>query len=720
CTEPACETLAKDILASLDTTQDPCENFYDFATNGWRKSHPPPVDEGFWGTFEVLDQENKHILQQILDPSAGGNNTIVNASNLAQDQYDKETLQKLGDMYSSCINTTQLDTIGDAPLKSFVGTLRGLYRGNDTSSEMKAREGTGKSKGLTDALAFLHTQGVASLFSLYVNGDIGGDPKREVLWFTQPTFGLPSKEYFQDNTTTQLYQTVVQRFLTILQDGSNDTDIQGLAKQVVDFESTIAQASVSGPGLSNPISTYNPMNATAFFNLLPQVDFITYFSAAFNTSSPPDRVVVVSPAYYTALSQTLDGTPDQVIESYLVLQAGLTLAPFLGMGTDAWQVQQNLSTALSGTEAGAVGDRGKYCVGQVVNNFGYAAGRYFVNETFTGDSRQKVTKMIQNIVKAFTLSLENIDWIDDESAKAAAEKANKVAIKVGYPLSPNTTSSGAIAEYYSPIQVDKYNFFQNTLNAMKDGTIKLWNKAGKDRDPNEWFILSPPVVNAFYYAPANEITFPAGILQSPFFSRDWQVFSSDDGTYRPGYLTYGAVGTIAGHELTHAFDSNGRLYNQDGKLVQWWTNSTVQGYQTKLDCIVKEYSNYTIPDGKGGVLHVNGNTTATENIGDSGIIQSYRAWKTQYNSSLEAGNEYLLPGVNYTRNQLFWIAFARMWATTVNPATAALLLLVDPHSPYQWRVDGTLSNIREFAEAFNCPVGSKLNPPREDQCIFWG
>jgi len=220
--------------------------------------------------------------------------------------------------------------------------------------------------------------------------------------------------------------------------------------------------------------------------------------------------------------------------------------------------------------------------------------------------------------------------------------------------------------------------------------------------------MYPSTVNAYFNPPANEIVFPAGILQPPFFSKDW-----------PAYLAYGAFGMVAAHELTHAFDSSGRLYNQHGKLEEWWSNSTSAGYKVGQDCIITQYSNYTIDDGNGGKLHVNGNLTSGENIGDAGLIQSYRAWQAQFDASFKAGNEYLLPGLNFTREQLFFISFARIWARKMTPAEAVQRIFGDPHSPTRFRVDGTVQNIPEFAKAFNCSKTAKLNPPPEKRCVLW-
>jgi len=261
--------------------------------------------------------------------------------------------------------------------------------------------------------------------------------------------------------------------------------------------------------------------------------------------------------------------------------------------------------------------------------------------------------------------------------------------------------------YYTLVKISKFEYFNNMLSASVSDVYKQWQQLGKRRDLDAWE-MTPATVNAYFNPPANEIVFPAGILRPPFFNKDW-----------PAYLSYGAFGQVASHELTHAFDSAGRLYNQEGKLEEWWTNATSEGFTVKQSCLEKQYSSYSVDDGHGGKVHVNGNLTSGENIGDSGIIQAYRAWKAQFADSFQAGNEYLLPGLNHTRDQLFFIAFGRIWAENIKPAALVQRIRTDPHSPAQFRVDGTLHNVPEFAKAFNCSPKAKLNPPPEKRCLLW-
>nr|GAT59620.1 endothelin-converting enzyme 1 [Mycena chlorophos] len=732
CISANCIKLSAAILSSLDTTQDPCENFFDYANGGWIASHPLPADKGSFGQFEALSVDNKRVVQHFLETPSSTSSFTTDA--------DEQLLQKLRGFYNSCLNEDRLDEIGTEPLLRFVKTLEKLYEGE--SLEVTAADEKKSNKGLTAALAFLHSRGVPAFFDIQIEGDVGQDPNLMVLWFDQASLGLPAKEYYEEESLVSLYQNVIERLFVAL---LNENDKQQLlptqtlvenaawpswpwppwddepdedpkpnntenaakwAADVVAFETKLANVTLNADAYQDPFFTYNRVPLKNLTASLPQVNFPEYF-AAFTTRTFPEHVIVTSPAYVEALSQLLNETESSTVEAYLVIRAALTLSPNLGMATEAWAAQRTLLETLTGIKKGAVGDRAEYCVGKVESTLGFAAGRYFVNATFGGDSREKGTKIITDIVQAFKASLPNVPWLDEESAEAAAAKADAIRVKVGYPISPDTRNPASILQYYSTVKIDEDKFFDNILSARTSEAFKMWLQLGQRRNPNEW-LMWPSMVNAYFNPPANEIVFPAGILQPPFFSHDW-----------PSYLAYGAFGQVAAHELTHAFDSAGRLYNQDGKLENWWTPESNAGFNIKQECIETQYSSYTIDDGKGGVIHVNGNLTSGENIGDTGLIQSYRAWKAQFDESKAAGNEFLLPGLNYTREQLFFISFGRIWGNTIKPAAQVQRVLTDPHSPNVYRVDGTLSNIPEFAEAFSCPTGAKLNPPNEQRCLFW-
>lgn len=759
CLTSECILLSASILSSLDTSQDPCENFYDFANGNWLKENPVPADKASYGKFEGLAKRNQQLIKTILE----ANVTIAETD--AEDlvpSYDNRLLHKLQNLYTSCTDENTLNNIGQKPLNDVVKTLRALYRGESTDiSAAVAEDEKSGSRGLTAALAYMHSQGIDSLFEFSVEGD-GLRPNDMSLWFSQPSLGLPAKEYYLEKDILKLYEDVIYQILTSLdekkhrnvelqqepqvsfsskgdeskdnvwppwpwppwdgEDGGNGDGHGGdghsspaehakkLAKEIVKFETLIANASLDLDELQqDPIGTYNPVPIANLTLTLGKYIDIPNYLASFAPRTFPTHVIVTYLPYPKSLASILADTSSSVVESYLVVRMALELADHLSTETDVWKAARTLKEELQGLKKGVVGDRSEYCAAQVENALGFAMGRYFVNETFGLDEKatDKASKVITDIVGSFKDSLKHIEWMDKKSGKAAAEKADAIRVKVGYPRSPDTRDPRRLLGYYQRTIIKKDTFFSNMLSVAKNAQFWQWIRLGGKRDPEAWEMYAS-TVNAYFNPPANEIVFPAGILQPPFFSANW-----------PSYLAYGAFGQVAAHELTHAFDSAGRLYNQQGKLEEWWTNATSEGFDRKQECIVKQYSGYTIDDGKGGQIHVNGNLTSGENIGDTGLIQAYRAWKTQFGHSFAKGEEYLLPGLNYSQEQLFFIAFGQIWARSLKPAAAVARIRTDPHSPSRYRVDGTLYNIPEFAEAFKCSKKAKLNPPMEKRCLFW-
>ncbi|EIW85424.1 Metalloprotease [Coniophora puteana RWD-64-598 SS2] len=740
CATPDCIILSASILSALDTTQDPCENFFEFANGNWIESHPIPGDKSGVSSFSQLSDQNLLVLRKILEDDKS-----------LTDSYDDQLLLKLRTLYGSCMDETKLNYIGQEPLQNVVDTIRKLYSGSSTApgvDDAKANQ------GLSNALAYVHSRGVGGLFEFSIDGDVGVDPDKMTLWFNQPSLGLPAKEYYKERAIIEVYQGVIERLLltldgsgnvaeeqahpaqTVLQLGDNDHNwpsrpwppwdgdgndgdspqprpknprerARQLSRDIVHFEAKIAEASLDLDKLQqDPFGTYNPMEIYRLKNTLQQINFPDYF-ATFTPRAYPTRVIVTYPPYASSLSDILDRTPDDVIENYLVVRAALEYAPDLGQSTEAWQAVRTLQETLGGLKKGAVGERSDFCMNKVEESLGFGLGLFFVNETFGGNSKEKATNVIEDVIETFKESLRKVQWMDKKSSQAAADKADALDVKVGYPVYPDTLNPRSILSYYSRVTIHIDTFFENMLSASESETYRMWQRLGKQRDHREWEMY-PSTVNAYYNPPANEIVFPAGILQPPFFSKNW-----------PGYLSFGSFGAVAAHELTHAFDSAGRLYNQHGKLEEWWTPETSAAYQVHQDCIVKQYSEYVVEDGKGGYVHVNGNLTSGENIGDSGLINSYRAWKAQYQDALTAGNEYLLPGLDYTREQLFFISWARTWAQNNRAADKVKRVRSDPHSPNKYRAEGTVSNIPEFAKAFKCSAKAKLNPPDEKRCMFW-
>ncbi|KIO34187.1 hypothetical protein M407DRAFT_17094 [Tulasnella calospora MUT 4182] len=730
CSTTQCVTLAASILSSLDTTVDPCDDFYQFTNGGWLKENPLPAAKASFSQFQKLAQNNVQIIKEIItrDPTP------------ETSPADAASLKKLKDLYQSCMNEATLEEIGHEPLLNMTRELRKAIRGqvwnkaNDEEPLKPLGEKVGK-VGLTAATAYLHSRGISGLFGMYIDGDAAVDPDFMTLQFTQDGLGLPAKEYYEESSVVTAYTRAVAAVLEALDEtpdtpeeardkfwppipwppwgGGGDNPRENrteravrLAESVADFEIKLAKAHLDLDILyQDPFFTYNPYSFDNFTSHLPEFDFPAYI-AAFTPRNFPEKIIVSYPPYMKSISRLISETNAEVLEAYFVARTALSLAGYLGQTTKVWKANRSLDELLRGLKKGAVEDRDDWCLARVESALGFAAGRFFVQETFGGQSQIKAAKVIDDIITTFKSSLSKLEWMDKESAQAASEKATAIRVKVGYPFYPNTTSDASIVSYYRPVKPDPTRFLDNMVSTSKAEVFRMWLTLGRMRNKDAWEMF-PSTVNAYFNPPANEIVFPAGILRPPFFSQDW-----------PTYLSYASFGGVAAHELTHAFDSAGRMYNQRGKLEEWWTNSTSQHFDERKNCIAEQYSKYTVDDGKGGVVHVNGNLTSGENIGDAGLIYAYHAWKAQETEGLMSGTEYTLPGLQgYTREQLFFIAYGRIWGRNMKTAAAVQQVRTDPHSPARYRVDGTLSNIPEFAKAFNCPKKTPMNPAK--RCSLW-
>ncbi|KIJ23039.1 hypothetical protein M422DRAFT_81961, partial [Sphaerobolus stellatus SS14] len=439
CMDSNCIVLAAAVLSSLDATRDPCEDFYGFVNGGWMNEHPIPADKGRYGHFDEVALKNRMIIRQILEQ----NPSLVPSP-------DSQTLTKLQNLYASCMDEDHLDSLGIQPLLQVVNTVRGLFNGSttvvDASHGSQHALSIAPHRGLTAALSYIHSRGIDALFEFIIEGDVGVDPNAMTLWFYQPGFGLPSKEYFEDKDIVDKYTSTLERFFAALNEnseenvqywppfpwppwGGDDDDKKPqyktpaeLAKAVVEFEGKIAIATLDLDRLQqDPFGTYNPVNARNISESIPQVDFPGYWSS-FTPRAFPDRIIVTYPPYLESLSSLLSNTSDDVIEGYLIARVTQSLAEYLGQETEIWKANRELVELLTGIKKGAVGDRAEYCATKVTNTLGFASGRFFVQEAFGGESRSKATRVITDIVDAFKHSLSGVDWMDTTSAEAAAEK----------------------------------------------------------------------------------------------------------------------------------------------------------------------------------------------------------------------------------------------------------------------------------------------------------
>jgi len=408
-------------------------------------------------------------------------------------------------------------------------------------------------------------------------------------------------------------------------------------------------------------------------------------------------VIVVSvPSFFESLGRLLKETPQRTIANYMMWRIHAFSSFFL---TEELRKRQLVySTAVSGKQEQE--PRWKECIDITSGSLSIAVGALYVRKYFRQDSKATALEMVNGIRKEFENILNEVNWMDDETRKSALNKLHSMSTHIGYP--DEIMDNAKIEKYYENLSIDPENYLSSVLHMNVFGTDYAFNKLRKPVNKTDWVTHArPAIVNAFYSSIENSIQFPAGILQGQFFSAD-----------RPRYMNYGAIGFVIGHEITHGFDDQGRQFDLNGNLIDWWQASTKEHYLEKAKCIIEQYGNYTEPSTG---LKLNGVNTQGENIADNGgIKESYLAYKRWVE---ENGPEARLPGLDYTPEQLFWVSAAQTWCSVYRPESMKMRITTGVHSPAQFRVLGPLSNMRDFASDFNCPEGSPMNPVKK--CEVW-
>ncbi|KWU42337.1 zincin [Rhodotorula sp. JG-1b] len=751
CLTSDCVRSAATILSGLDTSIDPCTDFYEYANGGWLDSHPIPPGKASFSVMADIADRNRRVIQRVLerDPE----------SEKDRSEADRDNLAHLRAFWTSCNDEAALDKVGSEPLYAIADEAIKLWRGGDAASGsaddddddddeaewLMQADGTPyeaenhhhkkhkkdknhhphgrwdpktKRTRLTNALAYLHSRGVGALFDTAGEGDVGADPKDVVLWLSQSGLGLPSKDYYGDKAVVKKYQKALAVVLDEVYSSRDEQAMTGLAADVVRLEKELAQISLDLDKLSEPGPTYNPYNATALQDLFPSVSFGDYFASLGPRPRFPEPVIVTSPEYFGNLTRILDAVAPDVLEAYFVSQVGFNFASLLGAKQSIRRAEQKFGNSLTGVDT--LPPRTEVCLDLLDNSLGFSVGRYFVEEAFPGESKKYGEEVIRSIIQAFQDRLPGRSWLDQETRDKAKEKVQAIEYKIGYPLSPDTTKAESIRSYYQiqmPVRAD--DFFGNVVRAQIADEKRKWASIGRPKNRDVWE-MNPQEVNAYFSPEDNQIVFPAGILQTPFFNVDW-----------PEYLVWGAFGSVAGHELTHSLDQSGRQYDKDGRLVDWWSEETNKRFLERQKCFRRQYAGYNITGPDGRSYPINSRYTGGEDGADSGgIAQAYDAWQARRNVTTTTGHgndtgaavdrkNWLLPGLDeYTREQMFFIAYAQGWARATTRAEDVRRIRVDPHSPTRFRVIGPLSNDEAFAKAFNCPAGSPMNRG-EDRCELW-
>ncbi len=645
--------IAASVRDTLDPSVDPCQDFYRYACGGWLATAELPPDRPRWGRgFSAIAERNLAIEREILEAAAA-------------DPGNDPGLRKIGDFWAACMDEEAIEQAGLEPLAPWF-------------EKIDAVEGP---ETLFRVAGEMFQVGASVFFDAGVDADFD-NPDLYIAHFFQGGLGLPDRDYYLDphrKPILEAYREHVARMLAL--SGEDEAAAKNHAERIVALETRLARASKPRRELRDPRKIYHKIDREGLEKLAPRLPWDAFF-AGVGRDDVRD-INVATPDFFRALQDTVLGTDLDTLRAYLRFHLVQGLSGLLPRDFVEASFQFYGKT-LSGQEK--IRPRWKRCVAAVDDGLGELLGKAFVERAFAGESREMAREMIGNIEAAFEKNLEELDWMDEPTRERAREKLHAIVNKVGYPDKWRT---------YDGLEVDRHSWFASGVAARRFETARQVRRIGRPVDRSEWH-MTPPTVNAYYNPSANEMVFPAGILQPPFFHRDF-----------PAAMNYGGMGMVMGHELTHGFDDQGRKFDAHGRMADWWTPEVAKSFEERAACIERQYASYEVQPG----VHLDGKLTLGENLADNGGIRlSWKAW-----SGL--GDETALPGLDLTPRQLFFVAYAQTWCTLATPEYEKLAATVDPHSTPRFRVNGPLANLPAFAEAFGCAEGTPMNP--KERCRVW-
>ncbi|KAF2711082.1 peptidase family M13 [Pleomassaria siparia CBS 279.74] len=687
CTTDVCKSYAEYLLSSRATNYadiDPCTDFGTYTCGNWGAAHPLGGGSSV-SVFSVVDDANTALLTSILEspyPANTLNSTYADAAAL-----DEQNFVKMVAAYDTCMDVDTINAAGAKPLQDVLDSYPDS--GNLTDKMSWALSYGGKFSGAARAI---RAYGFLQVFPWADDAN----PDVTTVAIGPGLFGLRVAAYYDDAAAVANYtNAIVGMFDQLFPEEEHDTHVSR-AGDIVTLERALSSIAPTTLDTSDPSYYYNPMPIAQADALLPEISLSRLIKALAPSSYTIGTVVVFSPDYLSQLSSIVQNTTSEAYDAYL---QWITIMTFVTrLSDDVSAPYRRFQNELSGLDPDTVSSRSATCISEVNTNLPWIETAFFVREAFNPDAKTLGEQIIGDIMTLFEEKLANYTWMSATVKTEAIQKVKNMIVKIGYPdISPNVEDPKAVADFYAPLNVTK-SYFQNGLAFTNFTLTRTWNNVLNPTDKNYW-VMTGPEVNADYMATTNDITFPAGIMQSPFFTLDL-----------PDWANYGAFGAVIGHEVTHAFDNLGSQYDETGAYRQWWDNATLAAFEEKAQCFVSEFANYTITAPNGTALHVDGELTLSENIADTGgLSASYTVWQAR---NAEKPDQ-LLPGLEeYTAAQLFYLAFGNAWCGSSTPEYALYLLQLDPHSPSNVRIHGTVSNQVGFKEAFNCPS-------KEPTCELW-
>jgi len=646
----------------VDPSVKPCDDFYRYACGGWIARTPIPPEKSIWSRgFSEVEERNVALLRDIAQANAAS-------------QFDPKDRfpEKVGDFYAACMDEAGIEARGT---KDLLAQWSRIDQVKDVPT-------------LAKELGVLHKEGLFPLFRVESDQD-AKDATQVIGVVEQGGLSLPDRDYYlkedpKSAAIQQAYREHVTRMFELA--GVPAAQAAENAKAVYGLEHALAQSHWTRVEMRDPQRTYNRVDLAGLEKAAPRFPWKAYLDAlghgrltTFSTTTP---------RFLTRIDELLATTPLATWRTYLAWRVLSATASHRALPKAFFDERfAFMSKHFTGAEKQEI--RWKDCVRATDGALGEALGQAFVRRHFGEDSKARTRQMVSEIEGAMGRTLDSVGWMDDATRKKGREKLAKVVNKIGYPDSWRD---------YGALHVDRGSYFNSLLAAQAFEVNRDLSKIGKPVDRNEWE-MSPPTVNAYYNPSMNEMVFPAGILQPPFFTRG-----------APDTVNYGAIGMVQGHELTHGFDDQGRQYDALGNLTDWWTPSVSAEFDRRAACVAKQFDGYVAVDD----VKLNGNLTLGENIADLGGLRlAYAAWRQSLAGKPAA------PVAGFTPEQAFFIGYAQSWCAAVRPEAARLRAATDPHSPPRWRVNGPLSNLAAFQEAFSCPAGSTMVRAGEQRCEVW-
>jgi len=646
-------------IDNIDKTVDPCVDFYQYACGNWLKTAEIPPDQSSWVSFVDLRERNTVILRDILDKAS--------ADKPGRSAID----QKIGDYYASCVDEKAVDAKGLQPVKPELDRIAAV-------SDKTA---------LIDAIARVHLIGPNALFNFYSSPDLH-NADQVIGFLDQGGLSLPDRDYYikDDPKMVEMRKHLVEYATQVFTlTGQSATQAADSAQTVLRVETSLAKASMDRTMRRDPKNRDHKMTRDAAVALAPNFYLDRYFA---DMGAPSfSELNVVNPDFFKQVNSVVDSESLDSLKTYVSWQLLNRAAPWLSQPyVDAsFKMRQQL-TGQKENQA-----RWKRCVNATDNAMGEALGQSYVELTFGADGKQRMLKMVDALEVSLDQDIHGLSWMSDDTKKQAKLKLEAIRNKIGYP---------DVWRDYSSLTIVRGDLMGNFFRATEFESKRDMAKIGKPLDRNEWG-MTPPTVNAYYSGSENEIVFPAGILQPPFFDK-----SMDDA------VNFGGIGVVIGHELTHGFDDQGRKYDPQGNLRDWWTEQDGKEFEKRVSCVADEYSNFVAVDD----LKLNGRLTLGENTADNGGARVALMALEHMIADDKTGKEgQKIDG--YTPEQRFFLGFGRVWCEKQRPEFARMRVSVDPHSPGKYRINGVVQNMPEFQRTWGCKAGQPM--VSANACHVW-